>query len=445
MNKIKIIGAGLAGSEAALQFADAGWEVTLYEMRPEVQTPAHHTGNFAELVCSNSLKSKLLTTASGLLKEEMKVMGCKLLPIAESCSVPAGNALGIDRELFGEKVTEIIAQHPNIKICREEVALLDDELTILATGPLTSDNLTAEVIKIIGDEHLYFFDAIAPIVSADSLDHEIIYEKTRYDKGEPDYLNCPFSKEEYYDFIEALNDADKHEAKEFESEFFSKIKFQFYENCTPIEELARRGKDTLRYGVMRPVGLEDPKTDRRPFGVIQLRAENKERTSYNLVGCQTMLKYSEQKSLFRKIPGMLNAEFQRFGSIHRNTYLNAPQILSKNLSLKNKPNVFVAGQLGGVEGYTESIFSGMLVSMIIMQTSELQKDSIKLIELLPETTLSGQLYRHLITETKDFQPMNANFGILPPLKEKIRDKKLKKKIYSERSIEDLKKKSGKIV
>ena len=417
----------------------------MYEMRPEVQTPAHHTGNFAELVCSNSLKSKLLTTASGLLKEEMKVMGCKLLPIAESCSVPAGNALGIDRELFGEKVTEIIAQHPNIKICREEVALLDDELTILATGPLTSDNLTAEVIKIIGDEHLYFFDAIAPIVSADSLDHEIIYEKTRYDKGEPDYLNCPFSKEEYYDFIEALNDADKHEAKEFESEFFSKIKFQFYENCTPIEELSRRGKDTLRYGVMRPVGLEDPKTDRRPFGVIQLRAENKERTSYNLVGCQTMLKYSEQKSLFRKIPGMLNAEFQRFGSIHRNTYLNAPQILSKNLSLKNKPNVFVAGQLGGVEGYTESIFSGMLVSMIIMQTSELQKDSIKLIELLPETTLSGQLYRHLITETKDFQPMNANFGILPPLKEKIRDKKLKKKIYSERSIEDLKKKSGKIV
>jgi methylenetetrahydrofolate--tRNA-(uracil-5-)-methyltransferase len=428
MNRIRIIGAGLAGSEAALQFADAGWNVTLYEMRPEVQTPAHHTGNFAELVCSNSLKSKLITTASGLLKEEMKLLGCKLLPIAESCSVPAGNALAIDRELFGEKITQIIHEHPNIQICREEVAGFDDELTILATGPLTSDKLTAEIIKVIGDEHLYFFDAIAPIVSAESLDRKIIYEKTRYDKGDPDYLNCPFSRDEYYEFVESLNDADKHEAKEFETEFFSKIKFQFYENCTPIEELARRGKDTLRYGVMRPVGLEDPRTDRRPFGVIQLRTENKEKTSFNLVGCQTMLKYPEQKNLFRKIPGMQNAEFLRYGSIHRNTFLNAPQILNENLSFKNKPNVYVAGQLSGVEGYSESIWSGLITAQSIFNDLQFNK--------IPDTTISGNLLKHLRTEVKNFQPMNANYGILPPLKEKIRDKKLKKKMYSERAIED---------
>ncbi|MBL7149437.1 MAG: methylenetetrahydrofolate--tRNA-(uracil(54)-C(5))-methyltransferase (FADH(2)-oxidizing) TrmFO [Candidatus Cloacimonetes bacterium] len=470
MKKIKIIGAGLAGSEAALQLADNGWKVELFEMRPQVQTPVHHTADFAELVCSNSLKSKLITTASGLLKEEMKILGCKLLPIAEECSVPAGNALAIDRELFGRKVTALIESYPNIKVHREEIKNLTDELTIVATGPLTSENLTKNLIEIIGNEQLYFFDAIAPIVSAESLDRNIIYEKTRYDKGEADYLNCPFSRDKYFQFVEALNEAEKHEAKEFESEFFSNVDFQFYENCTPIEELARRGQDTLRFGVMRPVGLEIPRTGERPYAVIQLRTENKDKTSYNLVGCQTMLKYGEQKKIFRMIPGLEKAEFLRYGSIHRNTYLNAPHILNKNLSLKNKTNIYIAGQLSGVEGYVESIFSGLLVSKIIQaesvkQTSGLlsimdmknvssktgvlqklgipkegfgneKKSSTKLVELLPKTTISGQLWRHLITENKNFQPMNANFGLLPPLKEKIKDKRLKKEKLAERAIGD---------
>jgi len=437
MKKIKIVGAGLAGSEAALQLADAGWKVGLYEMRPKIQTPAHQTGNFAELVCSNSLKSKLITTASGLLKEEMKILGCKLIPIAEKYSVPAGNALAIDRELFGEKVTEIIESHPNIKIHREEVTELTDDLTIIATGPLTSDKLTQNLRQIIGEKHLYFFDAIAPIVAAKSLDRSIIYEKTRYDKGEADYLNCPFLKGEYFRFIEELNKAEKHEAHEFETEFFSNIQFHFYENCTPIEELARRGKDTLRFGVMKPVGLEIPETGKRPFAVIQLRAENKDRTAFNLVGCQTMLKYGEQKRIFRKIPGMENTEFLRFGSIHRNTYLNSPKILNKNFSLINKPNVFVAGQLSGVEGYVESIWSGLIISKIIDKTLE---SSLRLnSSVLPETTISGQLYRYLTNENKNFQPMNANFGLLPHLEERVRDKKLKKKMLAEKATEDLKK------
>jgi len=428
MDKIKIIGAGLAGCEAALQFADNNWQVEFYEMRPEKQTEAHQTGDFAEVVCSNSFKSKLITTASGLLKEEMKLLGCKLLPIAEECSVPAGNALAVDREEFSKKVTTIITEHPNIDIHREEVTSLDDDLTIVSTGPLTSKKLTGELIRIIGDEHLYFFDAIAPIISAESVDEDIVFRKTRYDKGEADYLNCPFSKEEYYFFVEALNNADKHEAHEFESEFFKEINFNFYENCTPIEELARRGKDTLRYGVMKPVGLDDPRTGRWPYAVVQLRAENNDKTSYNLVGCQTMLKYKEQRRIFRLIPGLQNAEFERFGSIHRNTYLNGPYILNNDMSLKKKPNIFIAGQLAGVEGYVESILSGLLVARNINSRN---------LGMLPETSISGQLWRHILTEQKNFQPMNANFGILPALKNKIKDKKQRKVKYSERSIKDL--------
>jgi methylenetetrahydrofolate--tRNA-(uracil-5-)-methyltransferase len=437
MKKIKIIGAGLAGCEAALQLADTGWNVTLFEMRPQQSTPAHETDKFAEIVCSNSFKSKLITTSSGLLKEEMKLLGCKLLPIAEECSVPAGNALAVDRNKFSELVSEIISHHPNIEVVREEVTELDDALTIVATGPLTSHKLTKNLIELIGEEQLYFFDAIAPIVAAESIDYNIVYRKTRYDKGEADYLNCPFSKEEYYDFVNALNEGEKHAAHEFEAEFFSDIKFQFYENCTPIEELARRGKETLRFGVMRPVGLEDPKTDKRPYAVIQLRAENKANTSYNLVGCQTMLKYGDQKRILRKVPGLENAEFERFGSIHRNTFLNGPHILNPDLSLKAKSNIFIAGQLAGVEGYVESILGGILVARNLMKTSFdfAQNDNL----LLPETTISGQLWRHLISPSDNFQPMNANFGILPPLEKRIRDKKLKKQMYAERSLEDMKK------
>lgn len=428
MKNIKIIGAGLAGCEAALQLADSGWNVTLYEMRPKHKTAAHETDKFAEIVCSNSFKSRLITTASGLLKEEMKLLGCKLLPLAEKCSVPAGNALAVDREKFSQNITKIISSHPKIKVILEEVSDFDDALTIVATGPLTSSKMTGKLIEIIGENQLYFFDAIAPIVDAESIDYNQVYSKTRYDKGDADYLNCPFSGEEYYNFVSALNSGEKYEAHEFESAYFENIKFQFYENCTPVEELARRGKDTLRFGVMRPVGLENPKTGKRPFAAIQLRAENNDKTAYNLVGCQTMLKHGEQKNVFRKIPGLQEAEFLRFGSIHRNTYLNGPQILNSNFSLQAKPNVFIAGQISGVEGYIESILSGLIAAKNIQQT----------IEMFPATSISGQLWRHLISPNEDFQPMNANFGLLPPLPEKIKDKKLKKTKFAERSIDDLK-------
>ena len=426
MKEINIIGAGMAGSEAALQFAAAGWKVNLFEMRPLVMTPAHETGNFAELVCSNSLKSNLITTASGLLKAEMEILGCKLLPLAAQCAVPAGNALAIDRERFAELVTNIIKEHANIKVFNQEVSQLPEALTVIATGPLTSEALLKALIPYLTEQHLYFFDAIAPIVSAVSLDHEIVYRKTRYDKGEPDYLNCPFTKDEYYQFVDALNEAEKHTAHEFENEFFASIDFKFYENCTPIEELARRGAETLRFGVMRPVGLETP-AGSRPYAVLQLRTENQNFTSYNLVGCQTMLRYPEQKKIFRMIPGMQKAEFLRYGSIHRNTYINSPQLLNSDLNLKALPNIYFAGQITGLEGYVESIFGGLLSFQIIARQ----------LKELPEATISGQLWRHLQTEVKNYQPMNANFGILPPLAERIRDKKKKKSALSERALQAL--------
>lgn len=426
MKKINIIGAGLAGCEAALNFAEAGWDVVLYEMKPKNYSEAHHLDSYAELVCSNSLKSRLATTGSGLLKKEMLLLGSKLLPIAETCSVPAGNALAVDREMFSKKVTEAIEQKDNITVVNKEIDSLDDTLTIVATGPLSSDKIIDSLAKYVENNH-YFFDAIAPIVAKDSLDFDKVYYKTRYDKGEADYLNCAFTKEEYYDFVEALNNAEKHEAKEFENKYFQDLKFKFYENCTPIEELARRGKETLRFGVMRPVGLERNKDEKRPYAVLQLRLENNSETAYNLVGCQTMLKYGEQKKVFSLIPGLEKAKFLRYGSIHRNSYLNAPVVFNEDLSLKNKPNVYIAGQLSGVEGYVESIFSGLLVYKIIAEN----------LESLPETTIGGQLWRYLLTEQKNFQPMNANFGLLPSIN--IRDKRLKKEKYAERSQEDLSK------
>jgi methylenetetrahydrofolate--tRNA-(uracil-5-)-methyltransferase len=427
MNKINIIGAGLAGSEAALQLAGAGWDVTLYEMRPSVQTEAHTTPYFAEVVCSNSFKSMLVETASGLLKEEMKLLGCKLLPIAMQHTVPAGNALAVNRDAFAKAVTEHIKAIPNITVINKEVTEIPEGKTIIATGPLTSSGLTKTLLKAVGEEQLFFFDAIAPIVSADSLNRDVVFSKTRYDKGEADYLNCPFSEEEYYKFVDALNEGEKHEAQEFENEFFNSPKFHFYENCIPIEELARRGKDTLRFGVMRPVGLEDPRTGRRPYAVLQLRAENSEFTSYNLVGCQTMLKYTAQKEVLKLIPGLENVEIQRYGSIHRNTYLNAPKILNADFSLKNAPNIYIAGQLVGVEGYVESILSGILVARKLIDD----------LQMPPETTISGSIWRYLLTPVKNFQPMNANYGILPALAERVRDKKLKKKAYSERAVADM--------
>ena len=426
MPEIKIIGAGLAGSEAALCLAEMGISVNLLEMRPLRMTPAHGTDLAAELVCSNSLKSDLLDTASGLLKEELRLLGSRLLPIARSCAVPAGHALAVDRLLFAQKVTQTLQNHPRIRITRQEVTELPAECSILCAGPLVSDSLARSLQEVVGESQLSFFDAIAPIVSAESIDSAKVYAKDRYDKGEPDYLNCAFTREEYYRFVDALLEGEQHQAREFENEFFREVDFNYYENCTPIEELARRGRETLRHGVMRPMGLE--RDGVKPFAVLQLRAENKDRTAFNLVGCQTMLRYPEQQRIFRLIPGLEQAEFLRFGSIHRNSYLNAPRVLAPNLTLRNARHIFVAGQLAGVEGYVECMGMGLLVAKIIGEG----------IGMLPPQTILGQIWRRLIDpEQKNFQPVNANFGILPALDDNVRDKKLKKQLYSKRSLEAL--------
>jgi methylenetetrahydrofolate--tRNA-(uracil-5-)-methyltransferase len=426
MPEIKIIGAGLAGSEAALCLAEMGISVNLLEMRPLRMTPAHGTDLAAELVCSNSLKSDLLDTASGLLKEELRLLGSRLLPIARSCAVPAGHALAVDRLLFAQKVTQTLQNHPRIRITRQEVTELPVECSILCAGPLVSDSLARSLQEVVGESQLSFFDAIAPIVSAESIDSAKVYAKDRYDKGEPDYLNCAFTRGEYYRFVDALLEGEQHQAREFENEFFREVDFNYYENCTPIEELARRGRETLRHGVMRPMGLE--RDGMKPFAVLQLRAENKDRTAFNLVGCQTMLRYPEQQRIFRLIPGLERAEFLRFGSIHRNSYLNAPRVLAPNLTLRNALHIFVAGQLAGVEGYVECMGTGLLVAKIIGEG----------IGMLPPQTILGQIWRRLIDpEQKNFQPVNANFGILPALDDNVRDKKLKKQLYSKRSLEAL--------
>ncbi len=427
--KITIIGGGLAGCEAALQLSDRGFEVELWEMRPKKQTEAHNSGDLAELVCSNSLKSTRLDTGAGLLKKEMKFLGAKLLDVAHECRVPAGHALAVDRQLFARKVTELIEAHPRIRVIREEVSQIPSGKVILATGPLCSEPMMRHLKELLGEEHLFFFDAIAPIVDADSIDRDLVYAKARYDKGDADYLNCAFERDQYYAFVEALLQGEKHESHEFENEFFKGDKFNFYENCMPIEELARRGKDTLRHGVMRPMGLELPTTGKKAFAVLQLRAENSDLTAYNLVGCQTMLRYPEQKRIFRQIPGLENAVFLRLGSIHRNAYLNSPVILNPDLSLKVRDDLWVAGQLSGVEGYVECIASGMLIAGIIANGYS----------SLPEESILGQLWRRLIQDPgkQRFTPANANFGLLPALNDCPRDKKLKRQMLSKRSLEAL--------
>ncbi|MDD4309377.1 MAG: methylenetetrahydrofolate--tRNA-(uracil(54)-C(5))-methyltransferase (FADH(2)-oxidizing) TrmFO [Candidatus Cloacimonetes bacterium] len=424
---IIIIGGGLAGCEAALCLAESDWQVTLYEMRPYVQTPAHSTELLAELVCSNSLKSTRLDTASGLLKAEINALGGHLLKLAQSSAVPAGHALAVDRQLFSKKVEEAISQNPNIRVIRQELTELPSTTAILATGPLTSDAMMKSLSQALGEQHLYFFDAIAPIIDADSIDFSRVYKKDRYDKGDADYLNCAFTKDEYLSFVDALLQGEQHEAHEFENDFFAGIKFTYYENCMPIEELARRGKDTLRHGVMKPMGLETPE-GKKPYAVLQLRAENKDGTAYNLVGCQTMLRYSAQKAIFQMIPGLNTAEFLRFGSIHRNAYLNSPALLNPDFSFQKLPHISLAGQLAGVEGYVECIASGLMVARSIIGD----------LPLLPESTIMGQLWRHLCySKGTKFQPMNANFGILPRLENEPRDKKEKKQMYSQRSLDAL--------
>jgi methylenetetrahydrofolate--tRNA-(uracil-5-)-methyltransferase len=398
---VRVIGGGLAGCEAALQLADAGADVELWEMRPKIATPAHKTGNLAELVCSNSFKGLALTSAHGLLKAELRRMGSRLIALAETARVPAGESLAIDREAFSAAVEAAIAAHPRITLVREEAADLDPSRpTLVASGPLSSDRLTQALFALIGSERLYFFDSIAPVVEFDSLDLEQTFAKNRWDKGqEPDFLNCPMDKDTYFAFVEALRSADTVEPKPFE-------KGQLFEGCLPVEEMARRGAETLRYGPMRPIGLRDPRTGKTPFAVIQLRAENRQRTLYNLVGFQTRLKWGTQKTLFSMVPALKDAAYARFGAMHRNTFLNAPQVLEPSLRIKGT-RIFCAGQLTGAEGYTEAIGTGLFAASQML--AELKGESCP----WPEATCLGALTRQLTDPNPDYQPMNFNFGLLP--------------------------------
>jgi methylenetetrahydrofolate--tRNA-(uracil-5-)-methyltransferase len=426
---VKVIGAGLAGCESAWQLARRGIAVELYEMRPVRQTPAHQTDKFAELVCSNSLKSESLNTAPWLLKEEMRRAGSLLLEIAKETSVPAGHALAVDRDAFSAKVTEAIAREPRITIRREEVTQIDETSgwTIVATGPLTSDALSRDVARLSGSDHLFFYDSISPIVEADSIDRERVYMAARYNKGTADYINCPFTKDEYDRFYDALLSAQAVEEKDWE-------KLNYFEGCLPIEEIARRGRDTLRFGPMKPVGLDDPKTGKWPHAVVQLRQENLRADSYNLVGFQNHLKYGEQARVLRLIPGLENAKFLRYGQIHRNTYINAPTLLTETLQLRAHPRVLFAGQICGVEGYTESIAAGQLAGIhaaALVRGDEPQAP--------PRATALGSLV-HYITHApaKHFQPANITFDLLPALddetRKRVRDKKERHRVVCERAL-----------
>jgi methylenetetrahydrofolate--tRNA-(uracil-5-)-methyltransferase len=430
--KIKIIGAGLAGCEAAWQCARRGVAVELFEMRPVKSTPAHQTDKFAELVCSNSLKSESEDTAPWLLKEEMRRVDSLLLRIAKETAVPAGHALAVDRETFAAKVTEAIAAEPNIKIIRQEVAHIheDDGLTIVATGPLTSDALSLEIARLSSSDHLFFYDSISPIVEADSIDMSKVYMAARYGKGTADYINCPFTKDEYDRFIDALTSAEMVEGHDWEN-------LNYFEGCLPIEEIARRGRDTLRFGPMKPVGLDDPRTGKWPYAVVQLRQENLRADSYNLVGFQNHLKYGDQARVLRLIPGLENAKFLRYGQIHRNTYINAPTLLTELLNLKQHSKVFFAGQISGVEGYTESIAMGMLAGIHVARIAKGQPAI-----LPPRETALGSLVHYIChAESKSFQPANITFDLLPQLDEatrrRVRDKKLRHKMVCEKALEQL--------
>jgi methylenetetrahydrofolate--tRNA-(uracil-5-)-methyltransferase len=432
MRTIKIIGAGLAGCEAAWQCARRGVEVELYEMRPVKSTPAHQTGKFAELVCSNSLKSESENTAPWLLKEEMRRAGSLLMEIARETAVPAGHALAVDREAFAARVTEAISAEPLMEVIREEVTRVNenDGLTIVATGPLTSDALSQEIARLSGSDHLYFYDSISPIVEADSIDMSRVYFAARYGKGTADYINCPFTREEYDRFLDALIAAQSVEGHDWE-------KLNYFEGCLPIEEIARRGRDTLRFGPMKPVGLEDPSTGRRPYAVVQLRRENLRADSYNLVGFQNHLKYGEQARVLRLIPGLENAKFLRYGQIHRNTYINAPSLLTERLNMKEHVNVFFAGQISGVEGYTESIAMGMLAGMHAARIAQ----GLSALPPPRETALGSLVHYICQAEAKNFQPANITFDLLPQLDEaarrKVRDKQLRHHLVCQNALRAL--------
>lgn len=445
---ITIIGAGLAGSEAAYQIAKKGINVKLYEMKPQKFSPAHSNENFAEIVCSNSFKSNLHTNACGLLKEELRILDSLLIKIADETAVPAGQALAVDRALFSKRVTEKIKSMPNIEIINEEIGdkvhlkdLAKDGIVIIATGPLTSDKLSDEILQITGDNDLHFYDAAAPIVSKDSINMDIAFWGDRYDQErakeediedwkqrikdvkKSDYINLPMSKDEYENFWNELVNAEVVELHEFE-------KREIFEGCMPLEVMAKRGIDTLRYGPLKPVGFTDQRTGYRPYAVVQLRQDNSEGTIYNIVGFQTNLKFGEQKRVFSQIPGLENAEFEKYGVMHRNTYINSTKLLDNTYNFKQNTNIFFAGQITGVEGYVESISSGLISALNAIN----KFNNINIKTEFSELTMIGALAKYISTPNEKFQPMNANFGILPQLDEKIRDKKLRYEKLADRSL-----------
>ena len=421
--KVTVLGAGLAGCEAALWLAGKGVQVELYEQKPAHFSPAHKSEGFAELICSNSLKAERLDSASGLLKAEMDLLGSHILPVARKVRVAAGGALAVDRDAFSAGVTQLVESQPGITVVRKEVTELDESLpTLVATGPLTDGALAAAIAEVTGGDELSFYDAAAPIVTAESLDMSRIFAASRYGRGEADYLNCPFNKEEYEAFHAALVTAERAELHEFDGNL------TVYEGCMPIEVMAGRGADTMRFGPLRPVGLVDPATGHRPWANVQLRRENEAGTLYNIVGFQTNLKFGEQKRVFSMIPGLANAEFARYGVMHRNTFLNSPRLLDQGLRLKGHENLWFAGQITGFEGYMESAACGLLAARSLWAALNGRS-----YEAPPADTMLGQLTRYITSENKNFQPMGANMGLLPPLAEHIRDKRLRYAAISQRA------------
>ena len=417
----------MAGCEAAYQIAKMGLKVKLYEMKPKKFSPAHSNSNLAEIVCSNSFKSNKITNACGLLKEELRMLDSLLIKVADENSVPAGQALAVDREKFAEAVTKKIKQIENIEVINEEIEKIpDDSIVIIATGPLTSEKLAQNIAKLTESDKLYFYDAAAPIIEKESINMDIAFWGDRYGKGDSNYINLPMDKEEYLKFYTELVNAEIVTLHDFE-------KKEIFEGCMPIEIMAKRGEDTLRYGPLKPVGFVDPRTDKRPYAIVQLRQDNKEGTLFNMVGFQTNLKFGEQKRVFSLIPGLQNAEFVKYGVMHRNTYINSTVLLDNTYNLKKNNNIFFAGQITGVEGYVESISSGLVAGINAVRFAQ-NKEKI----VFPKETVIGQLADYISTENKYFEPMNANFGILPELPEKIKDKQLKYEKLAERSINILK-------
>ena len=431
MQEIKIIGGGLAGTEAAWQLAERGIAVKLYEMRPKRSTEAHVTNNLGELVCSNSLGSKLRDRATGLLQHELMLLGSKLIECAHKASVPAGGALAVDREVFAETVTDAIENHPNITVIREEVTELPSDSAIVATGPLTSPSLAEKIAALTGQDYLYFYDAISPIVTFETIDMDVAFFGNRYDRGDTedgDYINCPMDETQYYRFVEALAEAETIPLRNFEREDPN-----FFEGCVPIEQLASRGMDTLAFGPMRPKGIHNPHTDERPYAVVQLRRDNLAGSLYNLVGFQTNIRWGQQAEILRLIPGLENAEFIRMGQMHRNTFINSPALLNATMQLDKQPSLYFAGQITGVEGYVGNIATGLVAAVNLSRKFAGQTEWI-----LPRTTMLGALCHYVShAEAKHFQPMKANFGIMPELSKRVRNKRDRYNAYADRALADM--------